>query len=240
MQLRGTGRLRPAGGARGRTGCRERAEAARTRAHPAAPGQYPARWGRCPPRCRPRAAQPRPPGPRVGPAPCCTAHGPRGRWSEYPAARSLPPQAPNGEPGGDPGRPCPAAKGKDRAGPRAPGLVPNQAWGGTWIAPIHPLQDAKERGPRALTTLYPSWATCGWAPPESLWDFGSNGTLPQEAGCLPLPLPQLQLAAPGASVGPSCALPSSWPPLGLQPLDQTNSDPLDVLSCHWLEISVES
>lgn len=130
VQLRGAGRLRPAGGARGRAGCRERAEAARTRAHPAAPGQYPARWGRCPPRCRPRAAQPRPPGPRVGPAQHCTAHGPRGRWSEYPAARALPPQTPNGEPGGDAGRPCPAAKGKDRAGPRAPGLVPNQAGGG--------------------------------------------------------------------------------------------------------------
>lgn len=113
-----------------------------------------------------------------------------------------------------------------------------QAWspiklegGATWVAPTHLLQDAKERGPRALATLYPSWATCGRAPPESLRDFGSNGTLPQEAGCSLLPLPQLRLAA----VGPSCALPSSWPPLGPQPLGQTNSDPLDVLSCHWLE-----
>lgn len=44
--------------------------------------------------------------------------------------RALPPQAPNGGPGGDAGRPCPAAKGKDRAGPHTPGLVPNQAGGG--------------------------------------------------------------------------------------------------------------
>lgn len=126
----GAERPRPAGGARRRAGCRERAEAARARAHPAAPGQYPARWGLCLRRCRPRAAQPWPPGPRAGPAPRCTAHGPRGRWSEYPATRAPPSQAPNGGPGGDAGRPSPAAKGRDRAGLRAPGLVPSQGEGG--------------------------------------------------------------------------------------------------------------
>lgn len=185
----GAGRLRPAGGARGRAGRRERAEAARARAHPAAPGQYPARWGRCPRRCRPRAAQPWPPGPRVGPAPRCTAHGPRGRWSEYPATRPPPPQAPNGGPGGDAGRPSPAAKGRDRAGPRAPGPVLNQSGGnGDGDGPgLHPhiACRMRRRGAHACATLHPSWATCGWAPPESLRDLGSSGDPSSKARVLP-------------------------------------------------------
>lgn len=194
MQLRGTGRLRPAGGARGPAGCRERAEAARTRAHPAAPGQYPARWGRCPPRCRPRAAQPRPPGPRVGPAPCCTAHGPRGRWSEYPAARSLPPQAPNGEPGGDAGRPCPAAKGKDRAGPRAPGLVPNQACGG---APgLHPyiLCRMQRRGAHARSRPFiQAGPPVGGRPPRACGTSGVMGPFLKRQGASRFPSPSFSL-----------------------------------------------
>lgn len=67
---------------------------------------------------------------RVGPASRCTAHGPRGRWSEYPATRAPPPQAPKERPRGEEGRPFPAAKGRDRAGPRAPGLIPNHSGGG--------------------------------------------------------------------------------------------------------------
>lgn len=118
-------------------------------------------------------------------------------------------------------------KGRIELGRTLQAWSPIKRGGGTWVAPTHLLQDAKERGPRARTTLYPSWATCGWAPPKSLRDFGSNGTLPQEAGCSPVPFPQLRLAAPGASVGPSCALPSSWPPLSPQTLGRTNSDPLD-------------
>lgn len=90
---------------------------------------------------------------RVGPALRCTAHGPRGRWSEYPATSAPPPQAPNERPRGETGRPFPAAKGRDRAGPRAPGLIPNHSGGGTRIAPTHRSQDAKERGPCSRKTL---------------------------------------------------------------------------------------
>lgn len=141
--------------------------------------------------------------------------------------RALPPQAPNGGPGGDAGRPCPAAKGKDRAGPHTPGLVPNQAGGAPGLHPhISCRMQRREAHARARPFIQ-AGPPVGGRPPKSLRDFGSNGTLPQEAGCSPVPFPQLRLAAPGASVGPSYALPSSWPPLSPQTLGRTNSDPLD-------------
>lgn len=145
--------------------------------------------------------------------------------STWPSALSRP-RPPTGNPEATRG----AAEGKDRAGPRAPGLVPNQAGAGGHLGCTHTsLAGCKGEGPHARARPFiQAGPPVGGIPPAILRDFGSNGTLPQEEECSRLPLPQFRLAAPGASVGPSCALPSSWPPPGPHPLDQTNSDPLDI------------
>lgn len=107
--------------------------------------------------------------------------------------------------------------------------------GGTRVAPTHRMQDARERGPRARRTLHPSWATCGWASPlpKACRTSEVVGPFLKRQDALRFPSPSLGLLLLVLlPAGPPCALPSSWPSPGPQPSGQTDSGPLDVLSCH--------
>lgn len=99
------------------------------------------------------------------------------------------PRPPTGNPEATRGDRAQLQKGRIELGRALQAWSPVRLEGGTWVAPTHLLQHAKERGPRARTTLYPSWATCGWAPPESLRDFGSKWDPSSRSRVLPPPLP---------------------------------------------------
>lgn len=112
--------------------------------------------------------------------------------STWPSALSRP-RPPTGNPEATRG----AAEGKDRAGPRAPGLDPNQAGaggGGTWVAPTHLLQDAKERGPTRvhdpLSKLGHLWVG---SPPRSCGTSGVMGPFLKRKSAPGFPSPSFGL-----------------------------------------------